>query len=123
MSGEPVVVRAPYAERLRDRRLLLDRAARRLVEICASLGDVRAVYAFGSYATETVRLHSDLDALVVRETALRRADRDLAIRLAFDVSVGLDLIVVTPEEYEQVLPFTSFGQTIVRMARRLDAAQ
>lgn len=115
--------RAPYAERLRAHEALLGRGARRLVEICAALGDVRAVYAFGSYATGFVRLRSDLDALVVRETALRRADRDLDIRRAFDVPVALDVIVVTPDEFKRSLRSSSFGQTILKTAKRLDAAE
>lgn len=115
--------RAPYAERLRAHEALLRRGARRLVEICIALGDVRAVYAFGSYATGHVRLGSDLDALVVRDTILRQADRDLDIRKAFDVSVALDVIVVTPAEFERTLPSSSFGQTILSTAKRLDAAK
>ncbi len=115
--------RAPYAERLRAHEALLGRGARRLVEICAAFADVRAVYAFGSYATGVVRLRSDLDALVIRETVLRRADRDLDIRKAFDAPVALDLIVVTPDEFERDLPSSSFGQTILKTAKRLDAAE
>ncbi len=32
------------------------------------------------------------------------------------------MIVVTPEEYAAKLPLTSFGQTILRTSRRVDAA-
>lgn len=84
---------------------------------------VRAIYAFGSYATGRINLESDLDALIVRDTDLRRADRDLDIRLAFDRSIGLDLIVVTPDEYAEQLPATSFGQTILASAVRLDESR
>lgn len=117
---EARVKRAPYASRLAARRALLDRAARRLVEIDTELSDVRAMYAFGSYATGRIDLESDFDALIVRDTDLRRADRDLDIRPAFDVSIGLDLIVVTPDEYAERLPATSFGQTILATAVPLD---
>ena len=60
--------------------------------------------------------------LVVRDTTVRRADRDLDIRRAFDVSVGLGMSVVTPSEFDAVLLRSSFGQTILRTAKRLDAA-
>jgi len=38
------------------------------------------------------------------------------------LGVELDLIVVTPDEYRERLPATSFGRTILASARRLDAA-
>ena len=114
-------VRRSHADRLRAHTALLDRAARRLVDICAAHTDVRGVYAFGSYASGTVRLRSDLDVLVVRDTSLRRADRDLDIRRAFDVPVGLDLLVLTPAEVAEALPTTSYGRTILASLRRLDA--
>ena len=119
----PYVPRPPHRERLAARRALLERGVSRLLAICAALGDVEAVYAFGSYASGDVGVASDLDILVVRKTDVRRVERDSAIRIAFDVPVGLDCIVVTPEEYRDVLPTTSFGQTILATAVRLDATR
>lgn len=110
------------AERVAARRSLVERGLERLIAICATLPDVRAVYVFGSFARDDVRVRSDLDALVVRETSLRRLERDLDIRLAFDVSVGLDLIVVTPREFTEELPTTGIGATILREGRRVYAA-
>ncbi|GAC1307571.1 MAG: hypothetical protein NVSMB21_11710 [Vulcanimicrobiaceae bacterium] len=110
------------AERVAARRALLDRGVDRLVAICRTLADVRAVYVFGSYACGDVRVRSDLDALVVRETPLRRLERDLDIPLAFDHSIGLDLVVVTPREYERDLPSTGIGATILREGRCVYAA-
>ncbi len=119
---EPSVTRAPYCERLAQREATLRRGVARITEICEAMPDVRAAYVFGSYATGTIRLRSDLDVLVVRDTTLRRAERDLEIRKAFDVSVGLDLIVVTPSEFRDVLPTTSFGQTILAKNIQIYAA-
>ncbi len=105
-----------YRERLAARRALLERAVARIVDICSALGDVRAAYVFGSFAHGSIRLRSDLDVLIVRDTPLRRAERDLDIRRAFDVPLGLDLLVVTPQEYAEKLPSTSFGRSIVSQA-------
>ena len=110
------------ASRVAARRSLLASGVDRLVSICRTLPDVRAVYIFGSYARDEVRVRSDLDALIVRETALRRLDRDLDIRLAFDISIGIDLIVVTPREYAEDLPKTGIGATILRESRCVYAA-
>ncbi len=111
-----------YAERCRERRTRLDRAATEVVAVCRDLGDVSAVYAFGSYATGEVGPSSDLDLLIVRETQLRRILREDDIRKRLTVSVGYDFIVVTPTEYRDALPTTSFGRTILAQARRLDAS-
>ncbi len=105
------------ATRVAARRALLATGVERLVAICRDLPDVRAVYVFGSFARDEVRVRSDLDALIVRETPLRRLERDLDIRLAFDISIGIDLIVVTPKEYAEDLPQTGIGATILRESR------
>ncbi len=84
--------------------------------------DVRAVYAFGSFALERVGPRSDLDLLVVRETAVRGIERGTDLAAATDLGVALDLIVVTPYEYRERLPQTSFGRTILSSARSVYAA-
>jgi len=103
------------------RRSLLTTALERFVTIARRYADVRAVYVFGSYARGDVRPHSDLDVLVVRDTHVRRIDRDRDLRLAFDVPIGIDLIVVTPDEFERGLPTTGFGRTILSEATRVYA--
>jgi len=117
-------VRAPrsFAARVEARRVLLAKGTERIVSICRRMADVRAVYIFGSYARGEVGTRSDLDVLIVRETKLRRLDRDLDLRLAFDVPIGIDIIVVTPSELTERLPLTGFGQTILREARKVYAA-
>lgn len=118
---KPYVPRAPYVDRLRARVDLLDRGARRVASICADLGHVEAVYAFGSFATRTIRMHSDLDVLVVHDPGVSRRECENEIRRRFDLAIGLDLILVTPEEYRTGLPATSFGRTILATAIRIDA--
>ena len=104
------------------RKAELDEAASTIVAACRTLDGVEALYAFGSYGRGSVAPTSDLDLLVVRETTLRRALRDRDIRLAYRGGISLDIVVVTPSEYRDLLPTTAMGQTILRDARRLDAA-
>ena len=114
--------RAPYVERLAQREGALRKGVARIIAICMEIRDIRAAYVFGSFARGSVRLRSDLDILIVRETDLRRAERDLDVRRAFECAVGLDLIVVTPHEYAHVLPTTAFGQTILAESVSIYAA-
>lgn len=111
-----------YAERCARRRAVLDAAAAELVAICNRLTDVRAVYVYGSYAGATVGPWSDLDVLIVRDTTLRRMQRDEDIRRAMTVAVGCDILVVTPEEFREILPGTSMGRSILAQAKLLYAA-
>ena len=111
-----------YAARTATRKAELDLAVAAVLVACRDLDDIRAVYAFGSYGRDDVGPTSDLDLLVVRETNERRALRDRDLRLAYFGRVALDIVVVTPSEYRDLLPKTSMGRTILRDARRLDAA-
>ena len=104
------------------RRALLDTAAAEIVAICSQLFDVRAVYAYGSYACDTVGPTSDLDVLIVRDTDLPRFRREDDIRLRLRTPIGFDLLVVRPDEFAQVMPGNTVGRTILSQARLLYAA-
>lgn len=80
------------------------------------------MYAFGSFAAARTGPRSDLDLLVVRETAIRGIERGADLAIEADVGVALDLIVVTPEEFRDRLPTTSFGRTILASALAAYAA-
>lgn len=111
-----------YAARAAHRKAELDDAVTAILTACRALGDIEAVYAFGSYGRGAVSPTSDLDLLVVRDTTLRRVLRDRDIRLAYRGGIPLDIVVVTPSEYRDLLPTTGMGASILRDARRLDAA-
>jgi predicted nucleotidyltransferase len=111
----------PYATRVAQQRGKIEETLAQVLTACHDLGDVDAVYAFGSYATGEIGPTSDLDLLIVRRTSLRRAVRDLDIVERCCFRVGVDMVVVTPDEYATKLPTTSFGRTILRTARRVDA--
>ncbi len=111
-----------YAERARARAEVLEAAARAFAAAAHRHPDVLAVYAFGSVGEHRVGPRSDLDLLVVRETDLLGPERGADLVGEAALGVELDLIVVTPDEYRERLPATSFGRTILASARRLDAA-
>lgn len=111
-----------FSERIAARRTELLAALDRFVAVARTFPDVHAVYAFGSVGRDVIGLRSDLDVLVVRETTLRGPGRGTDLAIAADLGIELDLIVVTPEEFRDRLPTTSFGRTILGSARLAYAA-
>ena len=65
---------------------------------------------FGSYAYGAPRPESDVDLLVVMETALKESEQEIRICQSIEYHFGLDLIVRTPETITRRLelgdPFT-----------------
>ncbi|MBI3617714.1 MAG: nucleotidyltransferase domain-containing protein [Candidatus Omnitrophica bacterium] len=54
---------------------------------------------FGSYAKGTPRYDSDIDLLVIKDSNLRRDERDKEIRRSLrDIKFPLDIFVYTPQE-------------------------
>ncbi|MEW6744711.1 MAG: nucleotidyltransferase domain-containing protein [Planctomycetota bacterium] len=79
----------------------LEQALEDIVHLLPST-DVLCAIAFGSLVTGDVGAASDLDLLVVRPTPLRFLDRAADLYELFQVPVGLDLLVYTPEEFERM---------------------
>ena len=111
-----------YADRVAQRRQLLQAALERVVAACREEPEVLEAFVFGSYATGLVGPRSDLDVLVVRDTALGIVDRVADLKLAARSSVGIDLIVVTPSELRSTFRTSSFGRTVLAQAKRVYAA-
>jgi uncharacterized protein len=94
MSATVEILRKPAPATLAE---LADRLAAPLRES----GAERAVV-FGSYARGEADGYSDLDLVVVLPTALPFLDRGRLLPELFDaVPVGIDLLIYTPEEYEE----------------------
>lgn len=110
-----------YEERCLDRKREMAHALDRLVNVCRAEAEVREAYVFGSYAQGTVGPTSDLDILIVRETNRRNVDRAADIAFAARGAVPFDFVVVTPTEFADTLPTTSFGRTILATAKRIYA--
>ena len=111
-----------YADRCSERRRLLEAALERVVAVCRGEPEVREAFVFGSFASGAVGPTSDLDVLVVRATQLGAVDRAADLKLAARSAVGLDIIVVTPEELGTTFAATSFGRTVLQSAKRIYAA-
>jgi predicted nucleotidyltransferase len=61
------------------------------------------VIVFGSMASGDVREWSDLDLVIVKETALPFLQRLKEVALLCRAPVGVDYLVYTPSEFEQMI--------------------
>lgn len=61
------------------------------------------IFLFGSYAYDTPRPESDLDLLVIMDSAISEAEQAVQILSQVDYLFGLDLLVYTPEHFAQRL--------------------
>ncbi len=97
-----------WCERAAVRRAALDRAVASLRLSLGQFAGVRGALVFGSYARGDVGPESDLDLVIVRESALPRAERDDDIRRALTLDVPYDLVTLTPDEFERYSRERSF---------------
>ena len=73
----------------------------RIVEILCREHSPSMIVVFGSVASHTAGDDSDVDLLVVMDTELDVLKRSVPLSLSlWEVKVPLDILVVTPEEFE-----------------------
>lgn len=87
--------------------------------------DFVVAYLFGSVATGSADEHSDIDVILVRDTALPFFDR---IREVMDLRLALgaaDLLIYTPEELAEMLAEEGrhFVKQSVRTGQRIEGTQ
>ena len=111
-----------YRERVTERRERLALALRQFMAVCRDDSSIVAVYVHGSFVTGKIGPNSDLDLLVVRETVLPRLSRADDLVLATMSDIPLDVLVVTPKEFAESLPASTFGATILATMLLVDAA-
>lgn len=101
----------PVTERKRIPKKAIDDVVRQIVEKFRP----RKIILFGSYARGKPRPESDVDLLVVMETALKPVRQEIEICQNIDYEFGLDLLVYTPAVLaERVRLGDSFLREIIR---------
>ena len=60
------------------------------------------IYLFGSYANNTATPDSDIDLFIIKNTNLKKAQRNIEVRAAIKTYpyIGMDIIVYTPDELQ-----------------------
>lgn len=85
-----------------ERRRLLEEELHRLVEILRRELDPERIILFGSLATGEIGPWSDIDLVIVMRTDQPFIERLHTIRRLLQPRVATDLLVCTPEEFEQL---------------------
>jgi predicted nucleotidyltransferase len=99
------------APSIRVRRRISNRAIEEVVRQIVDRFQPQRVILFGSYAYGQPSPESDVDVLVVMDTALRETEQAVRICQALEYHYGLDLIVRTPETVSRRL---ALGDPFVR---------
>jgi predicted nucleotidyltransferase len=81
------------------------------------------IYLFGSYATESFDEQSDIDLIIIAPSNERPLERRLKLRRMlseYDRSIGLDLLVYTPDEFEMLAKEpSSFIFSAIRQGKKI----
>src|SRR5438046_8601179 len=88
------------AERRREYADLLEQSLTRLVDLLKERDDVLRISLFGSYARGRRDLFTDLDVLVIMQTAEPFVERQCRLYGLLGLPVDLDLLCYTPEEFD-----------------------
>ncbi len=92
----------------RKRRKLLQEELARYLPILIEQYQPERILLFGSLAGENTDEWSDLDLVIVKETERRFLDRIREVMELLKPQVGVDILVYTPEEFEQLRRERSF---------------
>lgn len=93
-------LKAPAID-VRDR--IPEEIIRELISRIATQFKPERIILYGSYAYGQPRPESDVDLLVVMDTAMRETAQALQIRQAITPTFGVDLLVITPQRLAQRL--------------------
>lgn len=85
-----------------ERKKLLNQEMDRCLSLLREHGSPEKVILFGTLATGSVHEWSDIDLVVVERTPLPFSQRIKKVRKLLQPKVGMDIMVYTPEEFDQL---------------------
>ena len=91
-----------------DRRKLLNQELTRYVHLLTKHGAPEKVILFGTLVKGRIHEWSDIDLVVVENTRLPFFQRLRKIRKLLQPKVGVDVMVYTPEEFDQLCTNRTF---------------
>lgn len=90
------------------RRALLERELARWLPLLITHEQPEKIILFGSYPAGQIAEWSDLDLVLVKNTSAPFLDRVRQVLTLLQPQVGVDLLVYTPQEYEQLVNERAF---------------
>jgi uncharacterized protein len=108
-----------WKQRAAERKSVLDSAVERLRQYFAADATIVKALVFGSYAADALGPKSDLDVIVIQESAMPQLTRtaELYVALYKHLGMAIDLIVYTPEEFDRLSKTRSFVIQAVAQGR------
>ena len=94
--------KAKTRQDLIERKKLLDQELTRYVRLLTEHGDPEKVILFGTLVKGRIHKWSDIDLVVVEQTQLPFFQRLRKVRKLLQPKVGMDVMVYTPEEFDQL---------------------
>ncbi|RME70263.1 MAG: nucleotidyltransferase domain-containing protein [Chloroflexi bacterium] len=85
-----------------ERKRLLEQELKRYLELLQQYVQPEKVIIFGSLATGKIQAWSDIDLLVIQSTNLPFMERLHQIRQLLKPQVATDILVYTPDEFEEL---------------------
>ncbi|MDM8531478.1 nucleotidyltransferase domain-containing protein [Anaerolineales bacterium HSG25] len=86
-----------------ERKTRLNQTIAHILSILVTQYKPQKVILFGSVATDSVGEWSDIDLVIIKETSLPFLQRLREVSLLCRASVGVDYLVYTPSEFEQMI--------------------
>ncbi len=93
-----------------QRRRLLETELNRCLKLLTERYQPQKVLLFGSMAGSSIKEWSDLDLVIIKETHKRFLDRTKEVMQLLRPQVGVDILVYTPEEFENLSRERAFIQ-------------
>lgn len=85
-----------------ERKQLLEQELARYLQLLIEHDDPEQIIVFGSLATGQAHEWSDIDLVIVKETELSFWQRLRETRRLLQPIVGTDILIYTPDEFEQL---------------------
>ena len=103
-----------------DRKKALEAELERIIRIICNGDPPQKVILFGSLVTGEVKEWSDLDLIIVKEINVPFLERIKNFLLLIQPRVGIDLLVYTPKEFEELCRSRAFfREEIVKKGKLL----
>ena len=102
------------SQKIRDRKSRLRTELDRIIPILAEQYQPEKIFLFESLVHGEVREWSDLDLVIIKQTDARFLDRVAEVLDLIVQTVGMDILVYTPEEFKELTRTRPFVREEVR---------